>query len=68
APYAPRECCYRYAKTRLRLTNLKGFYVTPKECYSPAIVFETTNGTKVCANPELPWVQKRVAELHEMKG
>uniref|UniRef100_A0A663EHC2 Chemokine interleukin-8-like domain-containing protein n=1 Tax=Aquila chrysaetos chrysaetos TaxID=223781 RepID=A0A663EHC2_AQUCH len=38
SPYTPSECCFSYIKSRLRLANLKGFYTTPKECFSPATV------------------------------
>ncbi|NXS39615.1 CCL14 protein, partial [Balaeniceps rex] len=68
APYAPSECCFSYIKSPLRLAKLKGFYTTPKECFSPAIVFETRNGTKVCANPEITWVEKAVERLQKKKG
>ncbi|NXU27734.1 CCL14 protein, partial [Thalassarche chlororhynchos] len=68
APYAPPECCFNYIKSRIRLANLKGFYITPNECFSPAIVFETRNGTKLCANPEMTWVEKAVEKLQKWKG
>ncbi|NXW19295.1 CCL14 protein, partial [Circaetus pectoralis] len=67
APYTPSECCFSYIKYPLRLANLKGFYTTPKECFSPAIVFETRNGTKVCANAEMTWVEKAVERLQKRK-
>ncbi|KFQ72870.1 C-C motif chemokine 17, partial [Phoenicopterus ruber ruber] len=66
-PYTPLECCFSYAKARLRLTNLKGFYMTPNECFSKAIVFETLNGTKICAKPEVAWVKKAVESLQKKK-
>ncbi|XP_072727951.1 C-C motif chemokine 5-like [Ciconia boyciana] len=68
APYTPSECCYNYVKSPVRLANLKGFYTTPKECYSPAIVFETSNGTKLCAKPEMNWVEKAVERLQKRNG
>lgn len=37
-PYSPSECCFDYLKRPLRLDTLLGFYSTPRECYSPAIV------------------------------
>ncbi|NWW31990.1 CCL14 protein, partial [Panurus biarmicus] len=63
APYTPTECCFDYVKGALRLDNLVGFYSTPRECFSPAIVFETKKGAKVCANPEEKWVKRAVREL-----
>ncbi|NWW26338.1 CCL14 protein, partial [Falcunculus frontatus] len=63
ALYAPSECCFGYVKGRLRVANLVGFYSTPRECFSPAIVFETQKGVKLCANPEEEWVKKAVKEL-----
>ncbi|PKU35863.1 hypothetical protein llap_13834 [Limosa lapponica baueri] len=65
--FTPIECCFSYNKLPLRLSNLKGFYMTPKECFSPAVVFETRNGTKVCAKPEMSWVQKAVEKLQKKK-
>ncbi|NXT35237.1 CCL14 protein, partial [Pelecanoides urinatrix] len=67
APYSPSECCFSYTKSAFRLANLKSFYVTPKECFSPAIVFETRNGTKVCANPKRTWVERAVEKLQKRK-
>ncbi|NXI59542.1 CCL14 protein, partial [Chloroceryle aenea] len=68
APYSPSECCFSFAKAPLRLANLKGFYTAPKECFTPAIVFITRNGTKVCANPKMSWVEKTVERLQKRKG
>ncbi|NXY17040.1 CCL14 protein, partial [Atrichornis clamosus] len=67
APYTPSECCFRYVNSPLRLANLKVFYSTPRECFSPAIVFETRKGDKVCANPEDTWVQRAVGKLQKNK-
>ncbi|NXG01004.1 CCL14 protein, partial [Sakesphorus luctuosus] len=67
APYAPSECCFRYVKFPLRLANLKDFYSTPRECFNSAIVFTTKKGTKICANPEEPWVQRAVVKLQKKK-
>ncbi|NXH64971.1 CCL14 protein, partial [Rhabdornis inornatus] len=67
-PYSPSECCFDYARRPLRLDNLLGFYSILRECYSPAIVFETKRGAKICANPEEKWVKRAVAELQKKKG
>ncbi|NWT90950.1 CCL14 protein, partial [Lanius ludovicianus] len=68
APYAPSECCFGYVKGCLRVTNLVGFYSTPRECFYPAIVFETKKGVKLCANPEEKWVQTTVQKLRKRKS
>ncbi|NXE54988.1 CCL4 protein, partial [Casuarius casuarius] len=68
APYTPAECCFSYTKHTLRSANLKGSYETSKECFLPAIVFETKNGSKVCADPNLPWVVKAVQKLQKKKS
>ncbi|XP_014803378.1 PREDICTED: monocyte chemotactic protein 1B-like [Calidris pugnax] len=68
AIFAPVECCFSYRKSPLRLPNLKGFYVTPKGCFSQAIVFETRNGSKICTNPEEAWVKNTVERLQKKKG
>ncbi|NXS30145.1 CCL14 protein, partial [Pomatostomus ruficeps] len=67
APYTPTECCFQYVKGRLRLASLVRFYLTPRECYSPAIVFETRKGVKICADPKEKWVQIAVGKLPENK-
>ncbi|NWT55136.1 CCL14 protein, partial [Erythrocercus mccallii] len=67
APYTPCECCFDYVKGALRLDNLVGFYSTPRECFSPAIVFETKKGAKICAKPEEKWVKRAVRELLKRK-
>ncbi|KAM9227980.1 C-C motif chemokine 17 [Leptosomus discolor] len=68
APYAPFECCFSYIKSPIRLANLKSSYKTPKDCFCQAIVFETRNGSKVCADPEMTWVQKAVQRLQKKEG
>ncbi|NXR36368.1 CCL14 protein, partial [Zosterops hypoxanthus] len=65
APYTPCECCFGYVKRALRLHNLVGFYSTPRECFSPATVFQTKDGNKVCANPQDKWVKRAVRELQK---
>ncbi|NXQ80904.1 CCL4 protein, partial [Nyctibius grandis] len=67
APYTPTECCFNRIKSRLRVANLVGFYMTPKECFIPGIVFENRNGTKICADPEVTWVKNAVEKLQKMK-
>ncbi|XP_062442786.1 C-C motif chemokine 3-like isoform X2 [Rhea pennata] len=68
APYAPTECCFSYIKHALRFANLKDSFETPKECFFPAIVFETKNGIKICADPKLPWVMKTVEKIQKKKS
>ncbi|XP_030812162.1 C-C motif chemokine 3-like [Camarhynchus parvulus] len=67
APYVPAECCFDYVKGVLRLDILLGFNSTSRECYYPAIVFETKKGAKVCANPEEKWVKRAVKMLLRKK-
>ncbi|XP_014736257.1 PREDICTED: C-C motif chemokine 14-like [Sturnus vulgaris] len=66
-PYSPSECCFEYERCALCLVNLLGFYSTPRECYSPAIVFETKRGAKICTNPEEKWVKRAITELQKKK-
>uniref|UniRef100_A0A8C5IFJ6 C-C motif chemokine n=1 Tax=Junco hyemalis TaxID=40217 RepID=A0A8C5IFJ6_JUNHY len=67
APYTPAECCFDYVKGVLRLDILLDFNSTTRECYFPAIVFETKKGVKVCANPEEKWVKRAVKVLQKKK-
>ncbi|NXA53039.1 CCL3 protein, partial [Nothocercus julius] len=65
ATYTPVECCFNYVKHVLRAAILTNFYETPKECFYPAIVFETKNGRKVCVDPKKTWVEKAVVKLQK---
>ncbi|NWR04539.1 CCL14 protein, partial [Paradoxornis webbianus] len=65
APYTPYECCFKCIERPLRLSNLVGCYSTPRECFTPATVFETKRGDKICANPEDKWVKRAVRELQK---
>ncbi|NXP89832.1 CCL14 protein, partial [Passerina amoena] len=67
APYTPAECCFDYVKGVLRLDVLLSFNSTTRDCYFPAIVFETKKGAKVCANPEEKWVKRAVKVLLKKK-
>ncbi|XP_009089121.1 C-C motif chemokine 3-like [Serinus canaria] len=67
APYSPAECCFDYVKGVLRLDYLLDFYPTGRECYFPAVVFETKKGAKVCAKPEEKWVKRAVKVLQKKK-
>ncbi|XP_035192933.1 C-C motif chemokine 14-like [Oxyura jamaicensis] len=66
--YTPSECCFDYIKLRVRSDVLMSFYKTPKECFYPGIVFETRNGTKICANPKARWVEKAIEKLLKRKS
>ncbi|XP_075290180.1 C-C motif chemokine 17-like [Opisthocomus hoazin] len=67
-PHTLSECCFHYAKSPLRLANLNSCYRTPKECFSQAVVFQTRNGTEICANPKMAWVKKAAERLQKTKG
>ncbi|NXC76411.1 CCL14 protein, partial [Anhinga anhinga] len=67
APVTPSECCFKYVKYAVEIAKLTSFYETPTDCFSPAIVFETEKGRKICANPESSWVEKAVKKLQKMK-
>nr|XP_009931927.1 PREDICTED: C-C motif chemokine 5-like [Opisthocomus hoazin] len=66
-PHTLSECCFHYAKSPLRLANLKSCYRTPKECFSQAVVIVAASGNKVCADPEKPWVKKAMEKVSRKK-
>ncbi|XP_051853566.1 C-C motif chemokine 3-like [Antechinus flavipes] len=49
-------CCYDYNK-RIPRHRVQSYVETGSQCYKPAVVFTTNNGTLVCANPRDAWVQ-----------
>ncbi|XP_031447644.1 C-C motif chemokine 5-like [Phasianus colchicus] len=53
-------CCISYIQRPIPRNAIASAYITSSKCHLPAVVLVTKKGKEVCANPEEPWVQKRL--------
>uniref|UniRef100_A0A3B3VMA1 Chemokine interleukin-8-like domain-containing protein n=1 Tax=Poecilia latipinna TaxID=48699 RepID=A0A3B3VMA1_9TELE len=53
------KCCLKNAKTKVPRTLLRSYYEQndPSLCSVPSVVFTTTKGKKLCANPSNTWTK-----------
>ncbi|NXG20614.1 CCL4 protein, partial [Grallaria varia] len=58
-------CCFKYTRHELPRGRIRRHYSTSTTCPQPAIVFVTTKGRQVCANPSDSWVQKYLQSLEQ---
>ncbi|XP_062816583.1 C-C motif chemokine 5-like [Anolis carolinensis] len=59
----PGLCCFAYVHKPLPLKNIVSFESSNHKCHSPAVIFITVTGRRVCADPQAQWVQQRIAGL-----
>nr|XP_003469641.2 C-C motif chemokine 14 [Cavia porcellus] len=64
-PFYPSECCFSYITHAVLPYRIMGYYETNGDCPKPAVVFITTKGHRICANPENEWVQDYLKDLEE---
>ncbi|XP_077021233.1 C-C motif chemokine 14 [Tamandua tetradactyla] len=64
-PYHPAECCFSYITRRIPRLRVASYYETSSQCSKPGIVFVTTKGYTICANPSDSWVQDYIKDLEE---
>ncbi|KAM9001387.1 C-C motif chemokine 3 [Sarcophilus harrisii] len=56
-------CCFNYIQRMIPRKVVADYAHTSQLCSSPAIIFITKRGLKVCANPQDKWVQEYVTDL-----
>ncbi|XP_056675417.1 C-C motif chemokine 4-like [Monodelphis domestica] len=61
----PTSCCHSYTHHRLPYHLIVDFYETSSLCLKPAIVFLTSKGRQICANPKYEWVQRYILLLKQ---
>ncbi|XP_059674085.1 C-C motif chemokine 4-like [Gavia stellata] len=54
------SCCFSYLHRPIPRRSITSAYRTSSMCAQPAVVLVTTKGKKLCADPQVPWVQKHL--------
>ncbi|XP_027752125.1 C-C motif chemokine 4-like [Empidonax traillii] len=58
-------CCFKFTRHELPRDRVLRHYSTSTSCPQPGIVFITTRGRQVCANPADSWVQRYLQSLEQ---
>ncbi|KAJ7416457.1 C-C motif chemokine 4 [Willisornis vidua] len=58
-------CCFKFSRQELPQDRIRRHYSTGASCPLPAIVFVTTKGRQVCANPAASWVRRYLQSLEQ---
>ncbi|NXQ55594.1 CCL4 protein, partial [Anthoscopus minutus] len=58
-------CCFTYRQHKLPWKLIQHHYISSSSCPQPGIVFVTTEGRQVCANPKNTWVQRYLQILEQ---
>ncbi|XP_065588255.1 C-C motif chemokine 3-like [Cyrtonyx montezumae] len=56
----PTKCCFSYIQRPVPRNVIASAFTTSSTCRLPAVILVTKKGKEICANPEEPWVQKRL--------
>ncbi|OXB57636.1 hypothetical protein ASZ78_007031, partial [Callipepla squamata] len=56
----PTKCCFTYIQRPVPRNVIASAFTTSSTCRLPAVILVTKKGKEICANPEEPWVQKRL--------
>ncbi|XP_015735927.1 C-C motif chemokine 4-like [Coturnix japonica] len=56
----PTTCCFSYTPRPIPRNLIASAFLTSSKCRLPGVILVTKKGREVCANPEEPWVQKRL--------
>ncbi|KFO13042.1 C-C motif chemokine 3, partial [Balearica regulorum gibbericeps] len=54
------NCCFSYLSRPIPRRLIASTYRTSSKCSLPAVVLVTKKGTKLCADPQEPWVQNHL--------
>ncbi|NWR38833.1 CCL4 protein, partial [Tachuris rubrigastra] len=58
-------CCFKFTRHELPRDRVLRHYSTSTSCPRLGIVFVTTRGRQVCANPSDTWVQRYLQSLEQ---
>ncbi|POI35568.1 hypothetical protein CIB84_000680 [Bambusicola thoracicus] len=64
----PTTCCFSYVQRPIPRNLIASAYITSSKCRLPAVILVTRKGKEICANPEEPWVQKRLELLQKQEN
>ncbi|XP_072494217.1 uncharacterized protein [Notamacropus eugenii] len=65
ADASPASCCFSYVTRLIPRKFVVDYDYTSQECFNPAVIFTTSRGFKICADPQKQWVKQYVANLKQ---
>ncbi|XP_026990054.1 C-C motif chemokine 3-like [Tachysurus fulvidraco] len=51
-------CCFEFHKKTFPAGNVVSYIETRDDCTLPGVIFTTKKGYRICADPEMDWVQQ----------
>ncbi|XP_060731355.1 C-C motif chemokine 18-like [Tachysurus vachellii] len=51
-------CCFEFHKRPFPAANVVSYEETRPECALPGVILTTKRGFRICADPEVDWVQQ----------
>ncbi|KAK2860011.1 hypothetical protein Q7C36_004177 [Tachysurus vachellii] len=51
-------CCFEFHKSPFPAANVVSYIETRPDCTLPGVILTTKRGYRMCADPEVDWVQK----------
>ncbi|NXQ90930.1 CCL3 protein, partial [Nyctibius grandis] len=63
----PILCCFRNMHVPIPRRLITSAYLTSSRCSLPAVILVTRKGTKVCADPQAPWVQRHLKHFQMLQ-
>ncbi|XP_048015359.1 C-C motif chemokine 18-like isoform X2 [Megalobrama amblycephala] len=58
-----QRCCFSFTDRPLPIKLVADYSMTSPQCPKEAVLFKTTKGRQVCANPADSWVQKHIQTI-----
>nr|ABA54970.1 CC chemokine SCYA124 [Ictalurus punctatus] len=59
----PDECCFKYQTNRIPVKVITAYEETDHRCQKPGVIFTVKEGRKVCADPDVKWVQNLIKKI-----
>ncbi|XP_017328325.1 C-C motif chemokine 3 isoform X2 [Ictalurus punctatus] len=61
----PARCCFSFQKpeNKIPIRVITAYEVTDLQCAKPGVIFTVKEGRKVCADPDVKWVQNLIKKI-----
>nr|XP_057924958.1 C-C motif chemokine 4 homolog [Doryrhamphus excisus] len=61
----PDDCCFKHYPIKLNQRFIQSYYMTDSRCPIMGVILVTKKKHHICANPNLPWVERIMKTLDE---
>ncbi|XP_053537707.1 C-C motif chemokine 3 isoform X3 [Ictalurus punctatus] len=59
----PGQCCFSYQTQPIPVRVITAHEETERPCQKPGVIFTVKEGRKVCADPDVKWVQNLIKKI-----